>query len=115
MEELRNEYIIVINPDTRIKVDKLDKGNMLERFQGIVGGYIETVKSIWAADTFLLVDDEGLLKDKKLNTKASKIAGFPIFGTAIVVKTAFIDGEKDFCGLPQDEALHIIEYLSERR
>lgn len=68
--------------------------NTLEALQQEVGGYIETLTL--AADCCMIVDEEGRLKDKPLNEKASRL-GLPIVGDALFVG---VDGD-EFTDVPE--------------
>ena len=61
----------------------------LEYMQKTVGGYIETIQI--DKDTFMIVDEEGLLKGKKHNIRASHLAGQPIVGDVIVCDKRFVE------------------------
>jgi len=54
----------------------------LEQAQQFVGGYVELVR---VKDGVLLIDEEGRLKDKEANTKASALYGGMIVGPAIFI------------------------------
>lgn len=69
--------------------------NVLEAFQQAVGGYIETVTL--ADKTVMIVDEEGRLKGKPHNAKASAISSLDIVGDALV------------CGVAEDEFTDIPE------
>ena len=62
--------------------------NDLSALQHEVGGYIEAVTL--CTDAALIVDEEGLLKEKEYNTN---LAGIHIVGTALIVG---VDGD-EFC------------------
>lgn len=71
----------------------------LHELQKVVDGYIDVVR-IPHSDWALIVDDEGLLKERPLNVLASLLAGQPIVGTVLLCA---IDGE-DFVPLPEAPA-----------
>lgn len=54
----------------------------LEELWGIIGGYVETWNIGHGA--IMLWDEDGEQKELPLNHEASRIAGFPVVGTAIV-------------------------------
>ena len=54
----------------------------LEQAQQFVGGYVELVR---VKDGVLLIDEEGRLKDKETNPKASALYGDTIVGPAIFI------------------------------
>ena len=64
-----------------VRLDEIK--NDLRALQYAVDGYIETVGLKDGA--VMIVDEEGLLKDKPYNTLASLIAGTCIYGTALIV------------------------------
>lgn len=49
----------------------------------------------------MLVDDEGVLKGKPENPKASRIAGMTIVGTALLIGLEMTDEGEDFCMVPR--------------
>lgn len=75
--------------------ENIDIPNTLEALQKEVGGYIETLTL--APGVVMIVDEEGRLKDKPCNGKASDICGMSIVGDALIV------GHKgdEFCDIPQ--------------
>ena len=66
--------------------ENIDIPNTLEALQKEVGGYIETLTL--APGVVMIVDEEGRLKDKPCNGKASDICGMSIVGD-------------EFCDIPQ--------------
>lgn len=81
----------LIKPDgTEIEVTP-KKGThfSMEELQEYVGGYFELVPQSHLAKnylpkTYLLVDEDGLMKQLPFNQKASKIAGRTIVGSALL-------------------------------
>jgi len=65
-------------------LDKKEEKPTLEECQKFVGGYIEIVESLDRKKQ-IIVDEEGLLKSKPINKDASKEAGIPIVGDAMVL------------------------------
>jgi sarcosine oxidase gamma subunit len=57
----------------------------LEELQTLVGGYIEAVRI--GPSKWLIVDEEGLLKNKPFNANASTMASCQIVGDAVMVGT----------------------------
>lgn len=94
-----NRYMIVIPAKNRSFVLKCDEGDgaKLETLQKLVSGYVETVPSAldatWAREEadrlVLLVDEEGRLKCKAANQKATQLATadvkLPIVGAAVLM------------------------------
>ena len=98
-----NRYIIVIPAKNRSFVLKCDEGDgaKLETLQRLVSGYVETVPSAldatWAREKadrlVLLVDEEGRMKCKPANQKATQLAPadftangkLPIVGAAVLM------------------------------
>lgn len=66
-----------------------------------VGGYFEIVRCHGFAPSFmlLLVDDEGVLKDKPINHRATILAGQAIFGDAVLLREGMVEGEPDCVSL----------------
>lgn len=80
-----DRYMIVIPAKNRAFSLKCDDGDgmKLESLQKLVGGYIETVptrlEAAWAREKavdgfLLLVDEEGRLKEKNVNERATEMA-----------------------------------------
>lgn len=98
-----NRYIIVIPAKNRSFVLKCDEGDgaKLETLQKLVSGYVETVPSAldatWAREEadrlVLLVDEDGRMKCKPANQKATQLAPadvtangkLPIVGAAVLM------------------------------
>ena len=91
-------------------------GDTLEAMQGLVGGYIETVRPKYLAeDQILIVDEEGLLKGKPVNNTASLLCSSPIVGDVLILKEGLDEeGEPDIIGLEGDEARLLMEDLVKR-
>lgn len=64
----------------------------LENLLKLVGGYIKTVRT-WIPEIVMIVDNEGKLKDKPLNPKATALITFDnyIVSDAVLIKE---QGEK---------------------
>ena len=98
-----NRYIIVIPAKNRSFLLKCDEGDgvKLESLQKLVGGYVEAVPAAldatWAREEadrlVLLVDEDGRLKCKPMNQKATQLAPadvtaggkLPIVGAAVLM------------------------------
>jgi hypothetical protein len=70
----------------------------LEELQDLVGGYIEVARTL--SGTWLVIDEEGKLKNKPLNVSATRIYQYgshdPIVGDAVLVTTFFeLNGPDD--------------------
>lgn len=58
----------------------------LEQLQELVGGYIEIVFArVARKPAQFVVDEEGLLKDRPYNERASYLAGRPLVGDVVVL------------------------------
>ena len=57
----------------------------LEELQGFVGGCVEIVRA--PKEQILIVDDEGVLKEKELNCQASRIVKTFIAGDALLCES----------------------------
>jgi hypothetical protein len=70
-----------------------ESGNFwrLEELQLAVDGYIEIVRMPGAPEYLVVVDEEGKLKKKPVNFRASSAAGQLIVGNALVVNEQEID------------------------
>ena len=63
----------------------------LKKIQNHVGGYIEYCPV--DAHSFMYVDEEGLLKDRDINPKASDIAGRIVVGDVLLCLNDEVDRE----------------------
>lgn len=88
-----------MNKATIIRVDgteqELDHRPSLKEAQGIVGGYIEFAKGKLNGKVVTLVlDEEGKLKDKKKNSKATLLywKQYPHIGDTIVGDVIVLEG-----------------------
>lgn len=61
----------------------LSEPRTLRQLQGLVGGYVEVV--YLPTGDQMLVDEEGILKNKKMNITASRLANKPIYGDAVIL------------------------------
>lgn len=73
----------------------------LENLQKIVGGYIETVRT-WIPDIVMIVNEEGKMKDKPLNSKASSLINTYdcIVGDVVLVQ----EWDEEFVGISEAAA-----------
>lgn len=82
---------------------------LLDSLQKEVGGYIEAVHPKYLpAGLCIVVDDSGFLKESPINRAASAIYGTlehgqPIVGNAVILREAFVNGERNFVGLTEDD------------
>jgi len=60
----------------------------LKELQNLVGGLIEIVH---ARGQLLIVDEEGLLKQKPYNSAASRFSGIHIVGDAVICESGEVD------------------------
>ncbi len=58
----------------------------LEELQKLAGGYIEVVAIPGDQAKIMLVNEDGLAERLKLNREASRIAGRPIVGDAVIIR-----------------------------
>ncbi len=56
----------------------------LEEMQSLVGGYVEIVQ-LWGGSHYLLLNEEGRLKNLPVNKLASALLGFEVRGSVAVV------------------------------
>lgn len=82
---------------------------LLDSLQKEVGGYIEVVHPKYLpAGLCIVVDDSGLVKESPINRAASAIYGtlehgHPIVGDAVILRENFVNGERDFVSLTDDD------------
>ena len=67
-----------------IYLDDSDGQPTLEKLQEFVGGYIEIVSSVDMKKQ-VIVDEEGILKQRPFNEDASEEAGIELFGDAVIL------------------------------
>lgn len=81
---------MLIKADTTVEAitPKESECFSLKELQDYVGGYIEILNL--ENDYILVVDEEGRLKNKKLNKKASEFAGQPIVGDVVLCKSNMV-------------------------
>ena len=77
-------YILRQNGEKEVVVLEPQETLKLEWMQQKVGGYIELIQL--GDGKLLVVDEEGVLKDKAANEAATKLAGFPVVGDVIVTR-----------------------------
>lgn len=66
------------------------KNNVLGQLQDIVGGYIQTVNIPNDRENVLVVDEEGLIKQKRLNKAASFLVRNNIVGNAVIFPVRYL-------------------------
>lgn len=104
--------------DTENRIQFKDFGEpLLDSLQKEVGGYIEVVHPMHLPEGLcMVVDDEGLLKGSSVNGIASILYGtpehgHPIVGNAVILREGFVDGERDFVSLTEDDETGLILLL----
>ena len=82
----------IIRPDGNTENDQITvrNNNVLADLQEAVGGYIEIV-DLPETNMLMVVDEEGLLKDKEENFVASVLAGQRIVGTVAIVPSGLFN------------------------
>lgn len=101
--------------DTENRIQLKDFGEpLLDNLQKEVGGYIEVVHPRYLPEGLcMVVDDEGLLKGSPVNNIASILYGTPehgqpIAGNAVILGEGFVDGERDFVSLTEDDKTNLM-------
>ena len=66
----------------------------------------------------MLVDEMGKMKPNRINPICSWLYGYehhgePIVGNAAFLKIAFVNGERDWCGLDDDDVTKLVDLLKE--
>lgn len=105
--------------DTENRMQFKDFGEpLLDSLQKEVGGYIEVVRPKYLPEGFcMVVDDEGRLKGSAVNNIASVLYGTPehgqpIVGNAVILREGFVNGERDFVDLNDDDEAGLIVLLA---
>lgn len=84
----------LIKVDGTIEDIEIPQGSQLDALQQAVGGDIQIVPCNYQGHTMMVCDEEGKLKGKAINDKATEIYGYPydvIVGDAIIAKEGEID------------------------
>ena len=78
-------FVIFVDGDMEgVKPENGTSFNYKE-LQKIVGGLFQVVPQTADPNHVYLCDEEGLLKDKYLNPKASELLGYPVVGDILVL------------------------------
>lgn len=94
---------------TRDKLIELNQFNckpddLNQHLHKSLNGFFEIVQPIFLPDDFwLLVDDEGLLKDLPYNPIASRLCDGWMVGKAIIMKGGLLHGDPDLVGLSMND------------
>jgi hypothetical protein len=80
----------IITMDYNIELIDDDTPMRLEQFQYAVGGYIELVNYITDDNFEVIVDEEGLVKNKKLNYLALEITGVSLRGDVLILRKGLL-------------------------
>lgn len=84
-----------------------------------VGGYIEIVHPKRLASPYcMVINVEGLLRHLPLNLYGcylycTDLHGNPIVGNIVILKEGWVNGERDFTGLSDDECAAFAEQIEE--
>lgn len=104
--------------DTENRMQFKDFGEpLLDNLQKEVGGCIEVVHPKYLPEGLcMVIDDEGLLKGFSVNKIASVLYGTPehgqpIVGNAVILREGFVDGERDFMSLDDDDEVGLLFLL----
>lgn len=107
---------LVFDTENRMQFKDFDEP-LLDSLQKEVGGYIEVVHPKYLPEGLcMVVDDEGLLKGFSVNKIASVLYGTlehgqPIVGNAVILREGFVDGERDFMSLDDDDEVGLLFLL----
>lgn len=91
---------------------------LLDSLQKEVGGCIEVVHPKYLPKGFcMVVNDAGLLMELPLNRFCSVLYGTPehgrpIVGNGVILKEGFVDGERDFVEMSDDDQLTLIVLIT---
>lgn len=79
----------VINEDGSIQAKDVQRANMLDDLQKLVGGNVEVIRL--GGSKIMLVDEEGLIKGLSFNLLASTVARRQIVGKAVRMNDADLE------------------------
>ena len=86
---------MIVKADSTEQLIEVPKENQLEWLQKKVGGYIEMISIMHEKYSYMIIDEEGKLKNKKKNNVASRVAFGMILPTDYVVGTAILIKENE--------------------
>lgn len=87
---------------------------LLDNLQKEVGGCIEVVHPKYLPEGLcMVIDDEGLLKGYAINSIASILYGTlehgqPIVGNAVILREGFVNGERDFVDMTDEDQMTLV-------
>ena len=88
----KNFQLVVLDEYGGVTVKTTEAHPSLKELQRIVDGYIEVVSFSMQSNRYLMiVDEEGVFNNKRLNRRASELFGAHIFGPAVILQE---DGEE---------------------
>ena len=102
-----NRFIILLKVDSEPKLVKANEPITLEQLQEWVGGDIEVIQL--GHQMILVVNEEGLFRDMKLNHLATQVADRSIVGPAVI---CYVKG-MNMVGVTHDVAKMILDSLKE--
>ena len=114
---MNKEYVIRITPDNLVKLEELDPEKVLEDFQRLCGGFIQTVPArLGDRELILAVDEEGKLKDGEVNVLGTfltmeALPGDRIAGPAVLCQEGVRNGEPDLIGFDPEDAADLADQL----
>ena len=116
---MKNKIVIINDSGLSYKLEDWHPETSLEPLQRCVGGFIEIVRAHRPAPgirTLLgdeqaftlvaIVDDEGVLKNKRINLAGTFVVGYPdwLVGTVVIAREDFNDdGEPDIMPLTEPQ------------
>lgn len=109
---------VVITTDAKMFVKDFTDP-LYETVGQVVGGWIERVQPKFLPQPFcMIVDDEGLLKNRPVNIFGSVLYdtfshGNPIVGDIVIMAVGFRNGERDIIGLTDEQIAQIKEMVSD--
>lgn len=80
------KWVVLVTPQNQIVAKAICEANALANYQWLVSGYIEMVQASLPGKAIMLVNEDGQLRGLQHNEYASKLAGRPIVGNAVIVR-----------------------------
>lgn len=118
---MEKEYGVLLTTDNKVSIIVLDP--VYETLKSSVGGYIEHTNPFMLREpNCMIVDEEGLLKEKPLNFLATwfyngktttPIDFSPIAGDVVFCKDGYRDEEPDILGYTEEEANAVYGVMKE--
>jgi hypothetical protein len=110
-QDLSQVHVLFVPADEAFGVELRTIDNTLEEFQAQVGGYIEGFHAYDVDDWFGYCDEEGKLKAKPVNVRATRLArslGWTVYGR--LNGDVFFVGKAEGCSSSDDAECYVCRF-----